>query len=215
MLRRALARAFKAGVTRPMDDGRRTEPRPPAFPEVPVRLTRSLLAVFAVGALSLSLTACGGDDSDSLSSISDEAGDTADDAVVDDATDDSGDIDLDDLEDLDDLADMAGVDEICLGGAYLAAGMMGGLTGETDTDATEYFEEYADQVPEEIRDDFGVVAEFWAKYSSILAEYDNDFSKLAMDEDAMAELEALSTPEVEAANENVSAWFDENCDTTN
>jgi hypothetical protein len=170
-----------------------------------VRSIRSLLAVLMVGVLSFSFTACGDDDGGTplTAGNDDSSGDSSDD------------LDLPDSEELDDLADMAGVDEVCLGAAYLAAAAFGGAAGGEDAEELQaYFEEARDQVPDEIKDDFDKVAEAMQAYGALLEEYEGDFTKLATDPDAQDVLSQFDSDEFTEASDNVSAWFDENCDTT-
>jgi hypothetical protein len=185
--------------------------------EVPVRVLRSLLAIFVVGALSLTFTACGDDGGSPLAAEAgdDNSSDTGDDSAGDSAGDSSDDLDLPSDDELDDLADLAGVDEACLGGLYLAAGMFGFTDEASAKEAQEYFEEARDDLPDEIRDDFDVVADAMRTYGEVLAEHDYDFAKLMADADAQAALEDLESPEYTEATDNLDAWFSENCDTTN
>jgi hypothetical protein len=93
--------------------------------------------------------------------------------------------------------------------------MFGAMSGtELDGEAKEYFENAADDVPDEIKEDFAVLAEMMSKYAALIEEH-GDLASAMADPEVLAELEELSSPEYEAASENVNAWYDANCDTTN
>jgi hypothetical protein len=166
-----------------------------------VRLTRTLLAVFAIGALFVPLAACGGDDGGSPLSA----------GTDDNSTDDS--VDLPDADELEDLADLSGVDEVCLGAVYAASGLGALMSGGEGADeAQQFFDEARSNVPDEIKDDFDVLADFYAEFAALLADFDNDFSKLMTDPDAQEKFAELESDELEAASANLDAWFSENCD---
>jgi hypothetical protein len=171
-----------------------------------VRFSRSLLAVFAVGTLTLSLTACGGDDGGLDGNASAE--DLAD--AIEEAS--GGEVSADDVED---VLGNGGLSDACIGASYAGAAMFGAMSGtELDGEAKEYFENAADDVPDEIKEDFAVLAEMMSKYSALIEEH-GDLASAMADPEVLAELEELSSPEYEAASENVNAWYDANCDTTN
>jgi hypothetical protein len=171
-----------------------------------VRLTRTLLAVLATGALFVPLAACGDDDGGSPLSAGTDDNNAADDS--------SGDGNLPDADELEDLADLSGVDEVCLGAVYAVSGFGALLSGGEGADeAEQYFAEARENVPDEIADDFNALADYYEEFAALLAEYDNDFTKLATDPDAQERLSELEGDgDFEAASENLSAWFTENCD---
>jgi hypothetical protein len=184
-----------------------------------VRLTRTLLAVLATGALFVPLAACGDDDGGSpLSAGTDD--NAADDSSGDDSSgddssgdDSSGDVDLPDADELEDLADLSGVDEVCLGAVFAASGLGALMSGGEGADeAQQYFDEARSNVPDEIKDDFDVLADFYAEFAALLADFDNDFSKLMSDPDAQEKFAELESDELETASANLDAWFSENCD---
>jgi hypothetical protein len=180
-----------------------------------VRLTRTLLAVLATGALFVPLAACGDDDGGSPLSAGTDDNAADDNAADDNAADDNpGDVDLPDADELEDLADLSGVDEVCLGAVYAVSGFGALLSGGEGADeAEQYFAEARENVPDEIADDFNVLADYYEEFAALLAEFDNDFTKLATDPDAQQRLSDLEGDgDFEAASENLSAWFSENCD---
>jgi hypothetical protein len=170
-----------------------------------------------VGALSLTFTACGDDDGPgALGTGGDDK--SADDAggASGDAADDAGDdVDLPTDEELEDLEDITGIDKACFGAIYVSLGFFGAFSDDaTAKEAEQYFAEARQDLPDDIVDDFDVVADAYKKAGDALAEYDYDFTKAAADPDAQAALDELDSPEFQAASDNVTKWFDENCDTT-
>ena len=163
-----------------------------------MRRSRSFLAVFAVGALSLSLTACGGDDKNA------SADDVA--KAVEEAT--NGSVSADEVKDA-----LSGLDDVCSGAAIVAAGMATALTGGEGTDQMdEYFDQALKDAPDEIKDDLTTVSEAFQKMGELIKDNGGDITKAMSDPDVQAEFEALDTPELEAASDRLDTWFTENCD---
>lgn len=104
-------------------------------------------------------------------------------------------------------------------GAYASIGAgLGGAAGSELEDAAEYFENVADSLPKEIRADFELFAEAYAKFAEGMADLDIDLSNpAAMDPEQMAKLqelgESLEGPEIEEASANVEAYLDAKCGT--
>ena len=82
------------------------------------------------------------------------------------------------------------------------------------TPPSEVFDEIADQVPEEIRDDYQVLADNFQELADALKGIDLASGETPSPE-ALAKLQELSasldTPEVQQATENIEAWARENC----
>ena len=122
----------------------------------------------------------------------------------------------------DDMADAAGLSEGCKKVANLSiefsnaiAQASSGSSDDLETTA-KAFENFANQVPEEIRDDFKVIAAAFAKYVQVIKNLDltpgqtpdaGDIAKLTK---AAQELDDAS---VKAANESVTKWASDNCST--
>ena len=164
------------------------------------RLTVLLLAVLALVA-----AGCGGDDE------SDASGDTET-AIVEETTADETTETTEETEDDgtgalgENCAELAGI------GSRLAQSLSG-QAGDLD-EAQELFDEIADQVPEEIRDDYEVVAENFGKIAEGLKDLDLGSGATPSSEDLqkLQELTAsLDSAEVREASENISAWAEENC----
>ena len=165
--------------------------------------------VLLIAALALVAAGCGGDDSD-------EAGGDATDAAVvtetsgDDSNDRRGRHDRDvgrrRLGDLsEECQEFAGIS------AKLGQSLSGGTAGLDE--AAEIFDEIADQVPEEIRDDYRVVADNFAEIAEALKGV--DLTSGATDPETIAKLrelgQSLDSAEVREATENLEAWARENC----
>lgn len=174
------------------------------------RMLRLLLFLLATAALVL--TGCGGDDD---GADADAAADTETESEDDrDEVDDSS-------EDVDDIA---GMSEGCMQ-AFAAfsemAGSAGFAGGSTDPEESlEQFQAFAQVAREEIRDDLELLGDAYARFAAVMVETGFDpQSGEAPDEETMAALteamEPLSSDEVRAASERVSAYFSSECDIGN
>ncbi|MEL7210543.1 MAG: hypothetical protein AAGK32_20310 [Actinomycetota bacterium] len=175
-----------------------------------MRRLRTLALVLAAGLLLL--TACG-DDSDSSQS------DTSASDSEPSAESGDGDVDLPGGGDI----EVPGLSEECetvaeasiqAAGAAVAAFDPTGDIGET----TEFFDGAIDAAPDELKDDFEVLAEGLAQYAQALQDAGADLSDPSSFTDpatisALTEAaEVFSTAEFEQAGENISAWAEANCD---
>jgi hypothetical protein len=170
-------------------------------------VTARRLAVLLLAALALLAAGCGGDDSDSSASGDDAAAveTEATDATDDSATEDDGTSD----------DDSAALEGECANFAGLSAKLSSALAGTNGVDsAAEVFDEIADQVPEEIRDDYEVLVDNFRELADALKGIDISSGGTPSPE-ALAKLQELSgkldTPEVQQATENIEAWARENC----
>ena len=103
-------------------------------------------------------------------------------------------------------AELAGI------GSRLAQSLSG-QAGDLD-DAQALFDEVADQVPDEIKDDYEVVAENFGKIAEGLKDLDlgSGATPSAEDLQKLQELtSSLNSPEIQEASENISAWAEKNC----
>ena len=171
------------------------------------------LAVLLLAVLALLVAGCGGDDS------SDAAGET-DTAVVDDSgsttttDDDAADTD-DDATETDDAGGGL-LEGECAEFAGLSARLsqaLSGSTGDLDS-ASEVFDELADQVPEEIRDDYEVLAANFRELAEALEGVDLSSGE-APSPEVLAKLQeitqSMDSAEVQEASQNIEAWASENC----
>jgi hypothetical protein len=161
-------------------------------------------------ALALVAAGCGGGDDES--SASDEptveetttAEETTDEATTDDAT-------------TDDDVDLSGVlaDEDCLRLASIGATFAQAVTGASDEEAVEAFQQLVDDVPEEIKADVQVLADWFADYTAKLDDIGIEpgaTPTAAQLQQLQAALADTNQPELTAASERLSAWASENCE---
>jgi len=167
------------------------------------------LAVLALALLALAAAGCGGDDA------SDASSDTE--ATVVEGT--TGDDPTDDVEDLkettgdDDIGQLSGkCAELAGIGAKLSQSLSG-QSGDLDQ-AARVFDEIADEVPDEIKADYEVIAENFGKIAEALREADLQSGETPNAE-AIAKLQQLATSldseEVREASANIEAWAEKNC----
>jgi hypothetical protein len=172
---------------------------------------RRALGLVAVVVLGLGAAACGGDDSD-------DAAPTTEADVADDG--DGGDGGGDDMVDVDEVPGLSGDCEELVS-AYLEAssGLGSVMSGTGDTDFSEvaaYFSEVADELPDEISDDFEIFAQAYAEFAQALEDAGIDLSDMSEADPAAMQalapaLEAFDDPAVQEASNNISAWMEANC----
>ena len=175
-------------------------------------MNKRWLAALLLAALALFVAGCGGDDgSDSASSDTavveteatddDDATETeaSDDGTATDATEDDGELGGE-------CAELAGL------GSKLQ-GAFGSGSGDIDS-VSEVFDELAERVPEEIRDDYQVLADNFKEFAEALEGVDLS-SGATPDAETLAKLQEAATsmdqPEVQQASENIEAWVTANC----
>jgi hypothetical protein len=163
---------------------------------------RRVGALTIAGLLSLGLAACGddGDDDAAQDDTSDQVGTTDDDSAS---------------EDFDFTGECAGFAEAFANANNASSSAFSGEDADLEQ-AAEFFDEVAEEAPEEIRGDFEVFAEAYAEFVQAMADADIDFSDPesieAADMEEFAELgEAFSSPEVQEASNNIQAYMTENC----
>lgn len=178
------------------------------------------LTIAALSGLLLIAAGCGSDDdsgsaaeaTDATEEAATDASEAATDATVaDEGTDDTRpEISID----LGDISVPEGLSAECTAYATAIIGAMGGIggNGELDPDGIESaFGELEGLVPDDLKDDVAIVAGAWGPFAEILQEFDGDIAKMMADPDAAAALAAMDTPEVTAASDALSAYFDEAC----
>jgi hypothetical protein len=170
-------------------------------------VTARRLAALLLAAFALLAAGCGGDDSDSSASGDDAA------VVETEATTADDDMTTEDGGTADDGA--ASLEGECANFAGLSAKLSSAFAGTNGIDsAAAVFDEIADQVPDEIRDDYEVLADNFRELADALKGIDFAAGETPSPE-ALAELQELSskldTPEVQQATENIEAWARENC----
>lgn len=91
-------------------------------------------------------------------------------------------------------------------------------TGDTDMEeAAQALQEVADQAPDEVKDDFQTLAEFYAKLADAYEGVDLSSGQVPS-ADVIAKLQQLSSEldmaKVGAAGTNISTWLTQNCTPT-
>lgn len=163
--------------------------------------------VLIVSALLLVGAGCGGGD--------DEAADDTEVTVTDTTTDET--TTEDDTDTTTDDVDVSGIlgDEDCLQLASIGATFAQAFTGATDDEAAEAFQELVDEVPDEIRADVQVLADWFADYASELRDVgleEGQVPTAAQLQQIQAALAATDQAELTAASERVQTWATENCE---
>ncbi len=159
-----------------------------------------------VAALALVAAGCGG--SDDEPSASD---DTAIEETTTTDTTTSEDTPDPDLGDLSDVRE----DEDCQDLVNIGLTFSQALSGATDADAAEAFQQLADNVPSEIQADVQVLADWFAEYASKMQDIGLEAGQVPSAEQ-LAQLQtalaSLDQDEVTASSDRLSAWAEENCD---
>jgi hypothetical protein len=155
-------------------------------------------------ALALVAAGCGGGDDESSAS---------DDTTV-EVTTTTDEVTTDDDLDADD--DLSGVlaDEDCRELASIGVTFAQAISGATDAEAAEAFQELADGVPDEIQADVQILADWFAEYATKMQDIGIEAGQTPSGEQ-LAQLQAaiasLDSEEVSAASERVGTWANENC----
>ena len=162
------------------------------------------LAVLVL-ALALVAAGCGGgDDSTASDETTVEETTTSEDTTTSEETTDT---------DVDASAILG--DEDCLKLASIGATFAQAVTGATDEEATEAFQNLVDDVPDEIKADVQVLADWFAEYSQKLkdiglqAGQTPTAAQVAQLQVALAD---TNQEELTAASERLQAWANANCD---
>jgi hypothetical protein len=171
-----------------------------------------VLTIAVVLLLALAGGGCGGGDDETAGDTDTVLTDTTDTTTTDDTdgttTDDGDDGDVDGI----DTADCA---ELIAASSSLsqAFSAIGGVDSDAD-EAQELFEDWADNAPEEIRDDLQVLAGAYATYVTALDDVDFEAGQVP-DAETLAEFQAalasLDQEAVTEASQNLSEWSTENC----
>jgi hypothetical protein len=162
------------------------------------------LAVLVM-ALALVAAGCGGgDDSTASDETTVEETTTSEDTTTSEETTDT---------DVDASAILG--DEDCLKLASIGATFAQAVTGATDEEATEAFQNLVDDVPDEIKADVQVLADWFAEYSAKLKDIGLQAGQTptaAQVAQLQAALADTNQEELTAASERLQAWANANCD---
>jgi hypothetical protein len=158
-----------------------------------------------VMALALVAAGCGGgDDSTASDETTVEETTTSEDTTTSEETTDT---------DVDASAILG--DEDCLKLASIGATFAQAVTGATDEEATEAFQNLVDDVPDEIKADVQVLADWFAEYSAKLKDIGLQAGQTptaAQVAQLQAALADTNQEELTAASERLQAWANANCD---
>lgn len=169
---------------------------------------RWLTIVVAVLGLALVGAGCGGGDDEAAADTETVLTDTVD-------TDETTTEDTTTDDDLDDTSVLASEDCLALANAGSTLGSALSSPGG-GVEESEAFQELADRVPDEIRDDYQVLADAYAEYADVLADIDVEEGEIPSAEDLQAIQQAIASIDRQAvtdASANVTAWVTANCQT--
>jgi hypothetical protein len=160
------------------------------------------LAVLVI-ALALVAAGCGGGDDSAAS----------DETTVEETTT-SGDTTT--SEETTATGDLSGVldDEDCVKLASIGATFAQAITGATDEEAAEAFQNLVNEVPDEIKADVQVLADWFADYAAKVKDIGIEAGKTptaAQIQQLSAALAGTNQEEVSAASERLGTWANENC----
>jgi predicted RND superfamily exporter protein len=173
------------------------------------------IAALLIAVLALVAAGCGGSSSDEASSdtettVATETTATDDTTAMEDTT-----ATTDDSETSTDI-DLGNLSGECAQFAGISSKLAQSLSGQDANieDAAKAFDEIADQVPDEIKDDYQVIAENFSKIAEALKGVDLTSGQTPSPE-ALAKLQELSksmdSAEVQQASQHIEAWVQEHC----
>jgi hypothetical protein len=164
------------------------------------------VTIAVVLVLALMGASCGSDDSetagDTESVMTETEGITAEDTTTGETTDDDGPFDTAECSSL-----------VAAAASVATSFSATGDTGEVE-EARAQFEEFADEAPDEIRDDLQVLVDAYDEFAEVLDDVDIEPGETPTAE-AIQELQAaiasIDQAEVAAAAANVNTWTTANC----
>jgi hypothetical protein len=108
-------------------------------------------------------------------------------------------------------------DEDCLQLASIGATFAQAITGATDDEAAQAFQNLVDDVPDEIKADVQVLADWFAQYTAKLQDIGIEAGQTPTADQLQqlqAALVATNQQELEAASQRLQTWANENCQAT-
>jgi len=175
--------------------------------------TRRLGAILLAGALSAGLAACGDDGGDDEgTALEDVGGGDGEETTTTESSggDDTGTTDLEDLEDV-----LTGECAFMVEAAAAFGAAFTGAGDQSFDDVAAGFGELADEAPDELRDDIEVLAEAFQEFADLIGDVDLSDPNAFQDPEVQAAFaeagEIFDSPEVTEANENFTAFVEENC----
>lgn len=178
---------------------------------------RWLTIAVALAAFALIGAGCGGGDDDATGDTDTVvATDTFGDETTDDTTTDETDTDETDT-DTDGSGDFGSgdcADAVAAFTSLSQAVAAAGASGDDAEDSARAFQDFADDAPEEIRDDIRILGDAYVEYITVLSDLGIEAGETPS-ADQIQQIteasEALTTPEVTAASERFSTWASTNC----
>ena len=164
-----------------------------------------------VMALALVAAGCGGSDNESAGS---------DDTAIEETTSTestSEDTTTEETTDTDTDVDVSGIlnDEDCVKLAGIGATFAQAISGASDEEAAEAFQNLVDDVPDEIKGDVQVLADWFADYAAKLKDIGLEAGQTPSAEQ-LAQLQSVlagaNQEELTAASQRLETWANENCD---
>jgi hypothetical protein len=176
---------------------------------------RWLTIAVAVAAFALVGAGCGGSDDDAASDTDTVvATDTFGDETTDDTTTDETDTDATETDTSGDFGSGDCADAVAAFTALSQAVAAAGSSGNDVEAAAGDFREFADDAPEEIRDDIRILGDAYVEYIAVLSDLGLEQGETPS-ADQIQQIteasEALTTPEVIAATESFTTWASTNC----
>jgi hypothetical protein len=159
-----------------------------------------------VMALALVAAGCGGSDNESASSTETTTEETTStESTTEETTDEST-----------DTGDLSGIlnDEDCLRLASIGATFAQAISGATDEEAAEAFQNLVNEVPDEIKADVQVLADWFADYSAKVKDIGikaGETPTADQIQQLTAALADTNQEELTAASERLGTWANENC----
>ena len=98
----------------------------------------------------------------------------------------------------------------CLKFAAAWASAIGSSVAGVETDAN-VFQALVDTVPDSLKADAKVLATAYTGYLNIIKKYNGDPAKAMADPEVQKALQALSTPDLNAAQDKITKYFDDQC----
>lgn len=176
-------------------------------------MRRLTVAAVLLAVLAFAAAGCGGDDESSADTDTVVATDTVtEDTTTEDTTTEDT---TTDVTDTDASGALPSGECLELVNAAAALGQAFAAGASTDLDeSSEQFAEFAEQVPEEIRDDVRILADAYAEYADAIGDIGIEAGQTPTAEQITEFQQALATIDqasVTAASARIEAWADANC----
>ena len=178
---------------------------------------RWLTIAAAVAALALGLAAagCGGGDDEASDEPDATLTETETDATTDETSTEETSTDETDTGDLGDFDfSYDECQQLAAAGSEFGQAVSGATSGADLSDEADAFQEFADNAPEEIREDMQTLADAYDEIVAALADIDLDAGETPSAEQVAALTQALSSIDqtgVQGASERIATWAQENC----